>query len=435
VAARLLRARARPWSLLATVCAIGCGGSTSSQANPSSTGGTGGQVVDSGTGGSTPTDSGTGGSALPDSGTIITGSACASAVECGAGYDCNLEAPGGYCMQGSPGGPTACHEPDAPCTAPGATCSPLPWHQIPGVCLETCTSAADCRSNYICALVELFPGDPSSPESPTKVCWTACQPGADQSCNDNPLISSTAYVRPTGPAPAVQALPRIQRRAAVSERETDDCASSVRPPAAAASHISGLLFGGSPRAQRCTLNSRNKSRRRIDWTARCCTPWFRRDRCPECKLAPSTCRSRSGNCSTPRRTRPNPRKLAPPACRASCSPDIRSATSCTQMIRWRQLRPPQSASSGTGPRTPAARHSRRRSPSVSTAGPRRLHCCKPGRDTGSPRTTRTAQSSRNRPRNPLARSPQFRCNRRCMPTRAPGSSRRRVRSNPRSSKS
>lgn len=170
-----------PSSLLALAWVIGCGGSTS-QAKPSSTGGVGGQVADAGSGGSAGKPA--------DAGSVVTGSACSADAECGSGFMCNLEAPGGYCMQGSPGGPTACHDPDAPCTAPGSTCSPLPWHQISGVCLRTCASAADCRPNQICAVVELFPGDPSSPKSPTKVCWTACQPGMDQSCNDNPVISS-----------------------------------------------------------------------------------------------------------------------------------------------------------------------------------------------------------------------------------------------------
>jgi hypothetical protein len=158
-----------------------------------SSGGTGGTISDSGVGGTggAVVDSGSGGSAGgQDSGPIVTGAACTSAAECGAGYDCNLEAPGGYCMQGSPGGPMACHDPDMPCTAPGSVCSPLPWHQISGVCLKACASSDECRPNQICAVVELFPGDPTSPKSPTKVCWTACQPGMDQSCNDNPLISS-----------------------------------------------------------------------------------------------------------------------------------------------------------------------------------------------------------------------------------------------------
>jgi len=193
-----LTMRAVLWacSWLTAFAVVGCGGSTSNTA--SSTGGTGGGTPDSGTGGSagTSADSGVGGTgavsvdAGQDSGAIVTGTACTSAAECGAGYDCNLEAPGGYCMQGSPGGPTACHEPDAPCTAPGSVCSPLPWHQISGVCLRACSSSDECRPNQICAVVELFPGDPTSPKSPTKVCWTACQPGMDQSCNDSPIISS-----------------------------------------------------------------------------------------------------------------------------------------------------------------------------------------------------------------------------------------------------
>ncbi len=204
-----MRSTARLCSLLVGLLAIGCGGSTTNTGGSalpdsggggsagavtdSGSGGSGGAVADSGNGGSAgAVDSGSGGTGdvVVDSGTTVTGQACKSDADCGAGYMCNTEAPGGYCMQGSPGGPTACHEPDISCTAPGSTCSPLPYHQISGVCLRSCSSAADCRSNQICAVVELFPGDPSSPKSPTKVCWYACQPGMDQSCNDSPVVSS-----------------------------------------------------------------------------------------------------------------------------------------------------------------------------------------------------------------------------------------------------
>ena len=160
-------------ALVVASVAAGCGGSTA----PSTTvpgGGSGG--ADSGLDGST-------------SG-VVTGRACSTDGECGAGFMCNTEAPGGYCMEGAPGGPTACVEPDHPCTAPGTVCSPLPWHQISGVCLRACATAADCRGTQQCARVELFPGDPSSPASPEPVCWFACQVGMDQSCNDNPSISS-----------------------------------------------------------------------------------------------------------------------------------------------------------------------------------------------------------------------------------------------------
>jgi hypothetical protein len=90
---------------------------------------------------------------------------------------------------GRPGGPMGCRDPEQPCPE-GTTCSPLPRHAISGVCMLTCTTSADCRTGYICNYVELFRGDPGSPSSPNKVCWTACEPGVDQTCNDNPLISS-----------------------------------------------------------------------------------------------------------------------------------------------------------------------------------------------------------------------------------------------------
>ena len=121
--------------------------------------------------------------------TRVVGRACAKAADCGDGYDCNLEAPGGYCMPGAPGGPTACREPEQPCPA-GSTCSPLPMHAISGVCLRSCAGPTDCRAGYVCSIVELFPGDSTSPRSPAPVCWTVCQPGADQTCNDSLTISS-----------------------------------------------------------------------------------------------------------------------------------------------------------------------------------------------------------------------------------------------------
>jgi hypothetical protein len=151
-----------------------CGGSTAPADTP--VGGSGGAGADSGTGGSSPEP--------------VTGRACTTTQDCGTGFECNTEAPGGYCMEGAPGGPMACHDPDSPCTAPGSLCSPLPWHQISGVCLKACSTAADCRTGYQCAEVELFPGEANTPHSPGPVCWTACQVGMDQSCNDNPVISS-----------------------------------------------------------------------------------------------------------------------------------------------------------------------------------------------------------------------------------------------------
>lgn len=119
----------------------------------------------------------------------ITGRACVDESDCGEGYSCMRDAPGGYCVTGRPGGPLACREPEAPCPS-GTICSPLPMHQISGVCLAPCTTAGDCRPGLVCTTVALFPGDPGSPTSPSPACWYACVPGADPSCNDDPRISS-----------------------------------------------------------------------------------------------------------------------------------------------------------------------------------------------------------------------------------------------------
>jgi hypothetical protein len=119
----------------------------------------------------------------------VVGNSCETAIECGAGFDCYTLAPGGYCMPGAPGGPTACREPEYPCPA-GTVCSPLPMHAISGVCLRPCSTHGDCREGYRCDYVALFPGDPQSPRSPEKVCWTVCEFGVDQMCNDDPMISS-----------------------------------------------------------------------------------------------------------------------------------------------------------------------------------------------------------------------------------------------------
>ncbi len=119
----------------------------------------------------------------------VTGRACRTPAECGAGYDCNAEVPGGYCMVGAAGGAMACRDPQIPCPA-DTVCSPLPWHQISGVCLRPCDAASPCREGYFCNYLQAFPGDPSGARSPVPVCWTVCQPGTDQSCNDSPIISS-----------------------------------------------------------------------------------------------------------------------------------------------------------------------------------------------------------------------------------------------------
>ncbi|HEY3358710.1 MAG TPA: hypothetical protein VGQ83_36015 [Polyangia bacterium] len=118
----------------------------------------------------------------------LTGRPCSFDGGCATGYTCTLQAPGGYCLYGAP---YACGK-DRPCPA-GTACSPLPRSQISGVCLLACAHAGDCRQGYACDYVELFPGEPNSPRSDAPVCWGAavCQPGMDQTCNDNPLISST----------------------------------------------------------------------------------------------------------------------------------------------------------------------------------------------------------------------------------------------------
>jgi hypothetical protein len=132
---------------------------------------------------------------LPADG-ILTGRPCDLDGGCAAGYTCWLMPPGGYCLVGPP---TACWD-SSECPT-GTACSPLPMSEISGVCLRTCQSQADCRQGYACDYVYLFPGEPGSPRSEVPVCWTApvCTYGMDQTCNDNPLISSLhGYCQPDG---------------------------------------------------------------------------------------------------------------------------------------------------------------------------------------------------------------------------------------------
>jgi hypothetical protein len=110
-----------------------------------------------------------------------TGLACTLGYDCGSGYYCFTDVPGGYCVPGTVAGPAGC---DPPACATGAVCTALPFRSIAGVCLATCTTQTDCRTGYVCANA-----DPLTASHPT-VCWTACQPGVPQSCNDNPMISS-----------------------------------------------------------------------------------------------------------------------------------------------------------------------------------------------------------------------------------------------------
>jgi hypothetical protein len=97
---------------------------------------------------------------------------CEKDEDCGPGMYCfnehegSARVPDGYCMLAN----MACTK-DVSCPE-GTLCSPLPWAQIPGVCLLACRDQEDCRDGYKCDFVELFPGEPDSPRSPGKVCWT-----------------------------------------------------------------------------------------------------------------------------------------------------------------------------------------------------------------------------------------------------------------------
>jgi hypothetical protein len=120
----------------------------------------------------------------------LVGRKCTTDASCGKGYMCFTEAPGGYCMPGAPGGPTACTPNQSTCPL-GTRCSPLPGHQIAGVCLRPCKSHDDCSSPQVCNDVYLYPGETTGPHSEGRVCWFACMPKSGaQNCNDNPLISS-----------------------------------------------------------------------------------------------------------------------------------------------------------------------------------------------------------------------------------------------------
>jgi hypothetical protein len=59
---------------------------------------------------------------------------------------------------------------EMPCPS-GSVCSPVPYSRISGVCMRPCGTTAECRPEYVCDYVELFPGDPNSPKSPVPVCW------------------------------------------------------------------------------------------------------------------------------------------------------------------------------------------------------------------------------------------------------------------------
>jgi hypothetical protein len=92
----------------------------------------------------------------------IIGEPCAGDSDCGAGYRCHLTVPNGYC--------TANCASDVPCPG-GSVCSPVPYSRVSGACMRPCGSTAECRPEYVCDYVVLFPGDPGSPKSPAPVCW------------------------------------------------------------------------------------------------------------------------------------------------------------------------------------------------------------------------------------------------------------------------
>lgn len=115
----------------------------------------------------------------------IIGRACQEGADCGAGFQCFLSAPGGYCLEGEP---DECFS-DADCPE-DTRCAPREYSQRVGHCLRSCASASDCRSGYQCRVVWLFPGEEQSPRSSGPVCWVPCTPGLDYMCNDNPLIST-----------------------------------------------------------------------------------------------------------------------------------------------------------------------------------------------------------------------------------------------------
>jgi hypothetical protein len=119
----------------------------------------------------------------------IAGSACTTTADCGAGFSCLTTVPGGYCVANSTGGTEMCSAVSPTCPA-GTTCGPVPWSQMPSVCMRTCTATSECRAGQQCNYVELFPGSASSPRSAERVCWPACTVGMNQTCNDNPVISS-----------------------------------------------------------------------------------------------------------------------------------------------------------------------------------------------------------------------------------------------------
>ena len=102
-----------------------------------------------------------------DASATVIGKACAVDSDCGDEARCQPNTPSGYCVLDCGGGMVC---PD------GTLCSPMPLSRVAGVCMLGCTSNADCRPEYVCDVVQLFPGDPNSPMSPGKVCWVPPPP-------------------------------------------------------------------------------------------------------------------------------------------------------------------------------------------------------------------------------------------------------------------
>lgn len=92
----------------------------------------------------------------------IIGSPCNLDADCGTGYRCHPTVPGGYC--------TVDCSPNQACPQ-GSVCSPVPLSRIAGICMLPCSSPNECRSEYTCGIVYLFPNDPNAPSSQVPVCW------------------------------------------------------------------------------------------------------------------------------------------------------------------------------------------------------------------------------------------------------------------------
>ena len=111
-----------------------------------------------------------------DSIDVITGNPCDGPTSCGPDHHCYEdvpapgEPPGGYCLPGAPTVIKPCRIEDDDCPT-GTRCSPIPWSAISGVCMRACQDHTDCREDYECLIVELFPGQEDSPTSAGLVCW------------------------------------------------------------------------------------------------------------------------------------------------------------------------------------------------------------------------------------------------------------------------